>query len=70
MIIKFIWNLKKFLNSLRRWMINEGIWYMFNHIYAWTIPAILMVIVDAKHTIKPSLGVDSCWFHRKKNIYD
>lgn len=51
-------------------MINEGIWYMFNHIYAWTIPAILMVIVDAKHTIKPSLGVESCWFHRKTNIYD
>ncbi|CAG9809259.1 unnamed protein product [Chironomus riparius] len=49
---------------LRRWMMNEGIWYMFNHIYAWTIPAILMVIVDAKHTIKPSLGVESCWFHQ------
>lgn len=51
---------------LHNWKIRERTWYISNHIYAWTIPIILTIIVlICQHSdieLHPEIGVQSCWF--------
>lgn len=55
------------INSLRlrKWKINETSWYHMNHLYAWAIPIVLTTVLIVKHSITPTLGIGSCWFHRE-----
>lgn len=50
---------------LRKWKVQERYWYALNHIYGWSVPCIMTAIVAMRHRIKPSVGVSTCWFHRK-----
>lgn len=58
------WILSSTPFRLRSYKIKERRWYIFNHIYAWTVPCVMTSIVAVRHAIKPSIGVTTCWFHR------
>lgn len=52
-----------------RWAVDERKWYRWNHIYAWSIPiAIEVVMVFGQVTdheqLSPNIGVRSCWFEK------
>lgn len=49
----------------RRWKVQERYWYISNHVYGWSVPIIMTNLVGVKHAITPSIGVSTCWFHRK-----
>lgn len=50
-----------------RWAIQEHRWYRWNHIYAWSIPVALEMLILFGHVtshevLDPRIGVHSCWF--------
>lgn len=50
-----------------RWSIEEHRWYRWNHIYAWSIPIAVEVVMIVGHftqhvALDPLIGVQSCWF--------
>lgn len=48
-----------------QWKIKERKWYILNHVYAWTIPIVLTIILIACQHVKlevhPRIGENSCW---------
>lgn len=50
-----------------RWAIEEHRWYRWNHIYAWSIPICLELMMIVGHftshdLLDPRIGINSCWF--------
>lgn len=50
-----------------RWAIDERKWYRWNHIYAWSIPIVIELVMIFGHftrhaTLDPRIGIIGCWF--------
>ncbi|CAO1435791.1 unnamed protein product [Diamesa serratosioi] len=52
---------------LRKWKIAERNWYFANHVYAWTMPTVMTIILLFHHSDDPVVGITSCWFHRERD---
>ena len=57
-----------------RWAIDEYKWYMWNHIYAWSVPIAIQVVMVLGHVtehefLKPRIGENSCFFTGGQTVF-